>query len=73
MIRRKLYLALLLCLAFVTKGIAQTAKSAYFLDGTFHNFQLNPAMKAERGFAMFGLGNLSMGTTLDASPICNAL
>lgn len=63
MIRRKLYIALLLCLAFVTKGIAQTAKSAYFLDGTFHNFQLNPAMKAERGFAMFGLGNLSMGTT----------
>lgn len=63
MIRRKLYIALLLCLAFATKGVAQTAKSAYFLDGTFHNFQLNPAMKAERGFFSFGLGNLSIGTT----------
>ena len=62
MTKRKLYIALLLCLAFATQSMAQTAKSAYFLDVTFHNFQLNPAMKAERGFFSFGLGNLSIGT-----------
>ena len=56
------YIALLLCATFALNGVAQTAKSAYFLDGTFHNFKLNPAMDAERGFFSFGLGNLSFGT-----------
>ena len=56
------YIVLLLCATFALKGSAQTAKSAYFLDGTFHNFKLNPAMKAERGFFSFGLGNLTLGT-----------
>lgn len=40
---------------------AQTAKSAYFLDGTFHNTQMNPAMKAERNFISFPmLGNMGV-------------
>ena len=56
------YIVLLLCATFALKGMAQTAKSAYFLDGTFHNFKLNPAMKAERGFLAFGMGNLTFGT-----------
>lgn len=56
------HIMLLLCATFALNSAAQTAKSAYFLDGTFHNFQLNPAMKAERGFFSFGLGNLSIGT-----------
>ena len=47
---------------FALESVAQTAKSAYFLDGTFHNFKLNPAMDAERNFASFGLGNLSLST-----------
>lgn len=56
------YIALLLCAVFAFEGVAQTAKSAYFLDGTFYNYQLNPAMKAERGFFSLGLGNLSVST-----------
>ena len=56
------YIALLLCAVFAFEGMAQTAKSAYFLDGTFYNYQLNPAMKAERGFFSLGLGNLSVST-----------
>ena len=48
--------------AFSLSGFAQTASSAYFLDGAFYNYQLNPAMKAERGFFSLGLGNLSIGT-----------
>lgn len=56
------YFLLLLCTVFAFESMAQTAKSAYFLDGTFHNFKLNPAMKAERGFFSFGLGNLTVGT-----------
>lgn len=41
---------------------AQTAKSAYFLEGAFHNSQLNPAMAGERGFFSFPmLGNTSFG------------
>ena len=51
-----------LCMMLAIESIAQTAKSAYFLDGTFHNFRLNPAMEAERGFFSLGLGNLSMGS-----------
>lgn len=56
------YIVLLLCTMFTLEGVAQTAKSAYFLDGTFHNFKLNPAMKAERGFLSFGLGGMTIGT-----------
>ena len=56
------YIALLLCTMFAMDGTAQTAKSAYFLDGTFYNYQLNPAMKAERGFFSLALGNLSIAT-----------
>lgn len=55
------YIILLLCTIFATSGIAQTAKSAYFLDGSFHNFKLNPAMEAERGFLSLGIGNLTIG------------
>lgn len=47
---------------FAMKGLAQTAKSAYFMDGTFHNFRINPAMKAERGFFSLALGNMSIAT-----------
>lgn len=60
--KRIKYIVVLLCTAFAVNSVAQTAKSAYFLDGTFHNFKLNPAMKAERGFFSFGLGNMTMGT-----------
>ena len=57
------YIAILSLLAVCSvRGVAQTAKSAYFLDGAFHNYMLNPAMKAERGFFSLGLGNLSIGT-----------
>ena len=55
------YIALALCTMFALEGTAQTAKSAYFLDGTFENFKLNPAMKAERGFFSLGVGNMSYG------------
>lgn len=43
-------------------GVAQTAKSAYFLDGTFHNYLLNPAMDAERAYFTILGGNLSLAT-----------
>lgn len=58
--KRLKYIILLLCTVFATSSMAQTAKSAYFLDGTFHNFKLNPAMKAERGFLSLGIGNMTM-------------
>ena len=57
------YIAILVLLTVCPlSNIAQTVKSAYFLDGAFHNFKLNPAMDAERGFFSVGLGNLSIGT-----------
>lgn len=57
------YITTLILLAVCSlNGMAQTAKSAYFLDGAFHNFKLNPAMDAERGFFSFGIGNLNFGT-----------
>ena len=59
--KRFRYIILVLCATFATSGMAQTAKSAYFLDGTYHNFKLNPAMEAERGFFSIGLGNLTIG------------
>ena len=54
------YSTLLLLMACALSTSAQTAKSAYFLEGTFHNYQLNPAMKAERGFLSLLAGNMSM-------------
>lgn len=60
--KRLKYITLLILAAFALNGSAQTAKSAYFLDGTFHNFKLNPAMQAERGFFSFGVGNMTIGT-----------
>lgn len=56
------FLTLLFLMACALCTSAQTAKSAYFLDGAFHNYQLNPAMKAERGFFSLLAGNMSMGT-----------
>ena len=56
------YIALLLCTMFALDGTAQTAKSAYFLDGALYNYQLNPAMKAERGLFSLALGNFSVAT-----------
>lgn len=43
-------------------GMAQNSVSSYFLDGTFHNNKLNPAMKAERGYFSLMAGNLSVRT-----------
>lgn len=56
------YIAMLLCAMFTLEGAAQTAKSAYFLDGAYHNYHMNPAMKPERGFFAVGIGNLGFGT-----------
>ena len=56
------YITLLLCTMFALDSAAQTAKSAYFLDGTFQNSKLNPAMRAERGFLSLGVGNMTIGT-----------
>lgn len=56
------YIAMMLCTMFALEGTAQTAKSAYFLDGTYNNFLLNPAMHAERGFFSLGIGNMTIGT-----------
>lgn len=41
-------------------SVAQTAKSAYFLDGTLHNYMLNPAMEPERNFFSVLCGNVSL-------------
>lgn len=40
--------------------VAQTAQSAYFLDGMLYNSKLNPAMKAERGYFSLAVGNTSL-------------
>lgn len=42
--------------------VAQTALSSYFLDGTFYNSKINPAMKAERGYFSLLVGNTSVRT-----------
>lgn len=46
---------------------AQAPKSSYFMEGTFHNYQTNPAMGAERNFISFpalgGLGFTVNGNT----------
>lgn len=44
------------------EGMAQTALSSYFLDGTLYNSRMNPAMKAERNYISLGIGNVSFKT-----------
>ncbi len=56
------YAALLFVVMFFLNANGQTAKSSYFLEGTYYNHLLNPAMNAERGFFSFGIGNMSIGT-----------
>ena len=58
---RYTFSALLLLLSLHT-ALAQNSLSSYFLDGTFHNSMLNPAMKAERGYFSLLAGNLSFRT-----------
>lgn len=58
----KYTIALFLVLFFAQAGVAQTSLSSYFLDGTFHNSKLNPAMGAERAYFSLLAGNLSVGT-----------
>lgn len=53
--------ALFLCVSSF-QSMAQTALSSYFLDGTLYNNRLNPAMKAERNYLSFILGNTSVRT-----------
>lgn len=60
--RIKYLVAVVLFAATSLNGMAQTAKSAYFLDGTYHNYMLNPAMGAERGYFTLLTGNLSLLT-----------
>lgn len=55
-------LASLLLLFILQPVLAQNSLSSYFLDGTFHNSKLNPAMKAERGYFSLFAGNISFGT-----------
>ena len=60
--KRMRYLTAIVLFAVTSwnNGMAQTAKSAYFLDGTYHNYMLNPAMDAERGYFTLLTGNLSL-------------
>lgn len=55
-------LLIALCGICVLRADAQTAKASYFLDGTLHNYQLNPAMPAERAYFSTLLGNWSLKT-----------
>ena len=54
--------AALLIMAFSHAAMAQSSLSSYFLDGTFHNSKLNPAMKAERGYFSIATGNIALRT-----------
>ena len=56
------YIIVALLMIFCSGSMAQTPVSSYFLDGTFYNYKLNPAMKAERGFFSLMTGNLSFRT-----------
>lgn len=61
--KRIKYLVAVVLLAVTSlDGMAQTAKSAYFMDGTYHNYLLNPAMDAERGYFTLLTGNFSLLT-----------
>ena len=57
--RIKYLVAGILLTVTTLNGMAQTSKSAYFMDGTYHNYMLNPAMGAERGYFTLLTGNLS--------------
>lgn len=57
------YIIVALLIAFVSSNVtAQSSTASYFLDGTFYNYKLNPAMKPERGFFSLLSGNFSFGT-----------
>lgn len=57
------YIIVSLLVVLVSSGaMAQTSTASYFLDGTFYNYKLNPAMKAERNFFSLLSGNLSFRT-----------
>ena len=56
------YIIVALLMIFCSGSMAQTPVSSYFLDGTFYNYKLNPAMKAERGFFSLMTGNVSFRT-----------
>ena len=58
----KYIIALLAVVIFVSGSNAQTGVTSYFLDGTFSNHKLNPAMKAERHYFSMLLGNMSLKT-----------
>ena len=58
----KYTVAALLIMAFSHAVMAQSSLSSYFLDGTFHNSKLNPAMKAERGYFSIATGNIALRT-----------
>lgn len=62
------YIATALTIAFsAANAQAQTAKSAYFMEGTFHNTMLNPAMKPERNFISFpAFGNMGLSVNSNA-------
>ena len=62
----KYIIAALVVASSVMNVEAQSAKSSYFMDGAFHNMQMNPAMKAERNYLSFPiLGN--MGVSLNSN------
>lgn len=57
------YIIVALFVAFsAAAGVAQTALSSYFLDGTLYNSKLNPAMDAESNYVSIAVGNLSLRT-----------
>lgn len=62
------YIATTLAIAFSTANTeAQTAKSAYFMEGTFHNTLINPAMNPERNFiSLPAFGNMSFSVNSNA-------
>lgn len=55
-------IAVLAALLVSSAAIAQTSTASYFLDGSFYNYKLNPAMKPERGFFSLMTGNFSVRT-----------
>lgn len=58
----KYILAAIVAFCLFAESKAQTALSSYFLEGSYYNYKLNPAMKAERGYFSLFLGNMSLGT-----------
>ncbi len=57
------YIIASLLIVLCSSGVmAQTSTASYFLDGTFYNYKLNPAMKPERAFFSLMAGNFSLRT-----------